>query len=405
MKNKISSLYLISIFKNVLKNAVVASFVDFLSSLNKDTSFDDLLKKYSDFIYVLYNSEFNQDFYSCLKHLIYTDENILSKGCTDCIRDNESILNTARYELSLFDELLKIDYEKIKSSLLEKYEDKSEIINHLPVFYSCSKCSFDLDEILKSYLEKGFGEFSCYSAFKFTEDKKIIPIKNFNSLTFNDLKNYEYQQNIIKQNTKAFLEGKEANNILLYGDRGCGKSSSVKALIDEFADYNLKIIQVYKESFIYLSELYEKLSVLPLKFIIFADDISFDEDDKNFSSIKAILEGSLSDKPSNTLIYATTNRMHLVKESFSSRAGNEVHCNDTIDEIVSLSDRFGIMLTFSFLTKSEYLDIVKQIANDCGIEVNDKLYFDAEKFAALKAIRTPRVARQFITDYIAGIEL
>ena len=97
--------------------------------------------------------------------------------------------------------------------------------------------------------------------------------------------------------------------------------------------------------------------------------------------------------------------MHLVKESFSSREGNEVHCNDTIDEIVSLSDRFGIMLTFSFLTKTEYLDIVKQIAIDCCVEVNNKLYFEAEKFAALKAIRTPRVARQFITDYIAGIEL
>lgn len=405
MKSKITSLNLISIYKNVLKNEIVSTYVSFLLSINTNETFENLLKQYSNFIYILYNSEFKQDFFACLKHLIYTDENILSKGCSDCIRDNESIINTAKYELSLFDNLLKIDYEKVRSIFLEKYPENVDIIEHLPVFYSCSLCNFDFDEIMESYKNNGFGEFSCYSAFKFTEDKKIIPVKNFNSLSFDDLKNYEYQQNVIKQNTKAFLEGKEANNILLYGDRGCGKSSSVKALIDEFSDYNLKIIQVYKESFIYLSELYEKLSKLPLKFIIFADDISFDEDDKNFSSIKAILEGSLSDKPKNTLIYATTNRMHLVKESFSSREGNEVHCNDTIDEIVSLSDRFGIMLTFSFLTKLEYLDIVKQIAIDCCVEVNDKLYFEAEKFAALKAIRTPRVARQFITDYIAGIEL
>ena len=135
------------------------------------------------------------------------------------------------------------------------------------------------------------------------------------------------------------------------------------------------------------------------------DDISFDEDEKNFSSIKATLEGSLTNKPSNAIIYATTNRMHLVKESFSSREGSEVHYNDTIDELVSLSDRFGIMLTFSSLTKNEYLDIVKQIASDCCVKIDENLLKEAEKFAALKAIRTPRVARQFINDYISSIEV
>ena len=173
--------------------------------------------------------------------------------------------------------------------------------------------------------------------------------------------------------------------------------------MNEFCEYNLKIIQISKESFIYLSELYDLIRDLPLKFIIFADDISFEEDDKNFSSIKAVLEGSLSDRPQNAVIYATTNRMHLVKESFSSREGSELHLNDTIDELVSLSDRFGIMLTFTSLTKTEYLDIVKQIAQDCCVEVNDKLYKEAEMFAALKSIRTPRVARQFITDYLANL--
>ena len=142
---------------------------------------------------------------------------------------------------------------------------------------------------------------------------------------------------------------------------------------------------------------------MPLKFIIFADDISFDEDEKNFSSIKAILEGSLSNKPSNVLIYATTNRMHLVKESFSAREGNEIHYNDTIDEMVSLSDRFGITLTFSSLTKNEYLDIVKQIANDSCVEVNDELLKQACTFSMQKGIMTPRIARQFVNDFIANI--
>lgn len=404
MGNKITSLLLISIFKNVIEDSIVSKFIDFIKLINSNSLFDDVVKSYSDFIFELYNKQDNQNLYEYINHLIYTDENILSRGCSDCIKENEQILETARYELHLFDELLKFDYKKIIEILNAKYADNKDVIEHFPVFYANNANLFDLDDILSSYKQFGYGIFSCYSAFKFNENKEIIPVKYFETLTFSDLKNYDYQKNIIKQNTKAFLEGKSANNILLYGDRGCGKSSTVKALINEFNDYNLKIIQVYKESFIYLGDLYEKIRNLPIKFIIFADDISFDENDKNFSSIKAILEGSLSNMPSNTLIYATTNRMHLVKESFSSREGNEVHCNDTIDEIVSLSDRFGIMLTFSLLNKNEYLDIVKQIASDCCIDINDGLLKKAEMFSALKGIRTPRVARQFINDYISAIE-
>ena len=333
--------------------------------------------------------------------MVYTDENIISKGCSNCIKENEQLLNTARYELTLLDNLLAFDYKTIKDLFLFKYPRMKEVLKHLPLFYTSGINHFNLEEIIDSYKNKGYGVFSCYSAFKYSQNNEIKPVEYFDTISFDDLKNYEYQQNVIKQNTLAFLQGKNANNVLLYGDRGCGKSSTVKALINEFSDYNLKIIQVYKEAFLHLPELYEKLRNLPLKFIIFADDISFDEDEKNFSSIKAILEGSLSNKPSNTLIYATTNRMHLVKESFSSREGNEVHYNDTIDEMVSLSDRFGIMLTFSSLTKNEYLDIVKQIADDCCVEFSDELLKEAYSFTMQKGIMTPRVARQFINDYIA----
>ncbi len=397
---KLSSFLLVSIFKNVIDDKIISKFILFLKSINVNENFDTLAKIYSEFIYMLYSSDFGSNLYNYLYHLIYTDENILSTGCSDCIIENEQILQTARYELSLFDELLNFDYEKIKQLCYEKYPTMKDIIDHFPKFYSNGN-SFDLDNLLDSYLKNGYGIFSCYSAFKYNENKEVIPVKYIDPITFSDLKNYDYQQRVIKQNTKAFLEGKNANNILLYGDRGCGKSSTVKALINEFSDYNLKIIQVYKESFIYLSELFEKIRNLPIKFIIFADDISFNEDDKNFSSIKAVLEGALSDKPKNALIYATTNRIHFVKESFSSREGNEVHCNDTIDEIVSLSDRFGILLTFSLLNRNEYIDIVKQIASDCCINMNDELIKKAEMFAALKGIRTPRTARQFINDYLA----
>lgn len=405
MKNIVTSLLLVSIFKNILKDGVISAFVKLISLISSTDDINEILKAYSQFTSNLYEKSESQNFYLYFKKLIYTDENILSRGCSECISENNLILDTAKYELSLFDELVSCNYQELKQELISKFSNLSNVLEHLPFFSVDEAEAFNLDDILLSYRHKGFGIFSCYSAFQYTKEKEIIPIKNFDTLSFSDLKNYEYQKDVIKQNTKAFLEDKEANNILLYGDRGCGKSSTVKALLNEFSSSNLKIIQVYKESFVHLQELFQKLRNQPTKFIIFADDISFDENDKDFSSIKAILEGSLANKPTNSIIYATTNRMHLVKETFTSREGNEVHYNDTIDEMVSLSDRFGIMLTFSLLTKSEYLDIVEQIAIDCCVEVNDILYKEAEAFAALKSIRTPRVARQFIVDFIAKHEL
>ncbi len=391
-------LLIISVFKNILNNKTVSAFVEFISNLENVSDLDIILKSYSDFISLLYKCQPDVNFYMYLKNLIYSDENVLS------VNNTNEIVSSAKFELLLIDNLLSYDYTTIKKELSEKFSACSDLISHLPFYSVLGIIPFNIDDIINSYKTNGFGVFRRHSAFRFTQKGEILPVLNFNALTFNDLKNYEYQKEIIKKNTEAFINGKQANNILLYGDRGCGKSSTVKALINEFKDCNLKIVQVYKESFMYLSELFEQLQKQPLKFIIFADDISFDEDDKNFSSVKAVLEGSLSDKPANTIIYATTNRVHLVKESFSSREGNEVHCNDTIDETVSLSDRFGIMLTFSILTKREYLEIVDKIAADYSIEINEELHKKAEEFAALKAIRTPRTARQFIVDYIADLK-
>ena len=405
MKTTVTALKLVTIYKNVLKDDVISSFVDFISLLTMCDNFDEILKGYSKFIAKLYEKEPFQNLFMHLKNLIYTDENVISKGCSSCSFDNKYLIDTAKYELSLFDKLLEFDYSRIKNEFVSRFPAMSDLLTHLPIYKIDVKENFDINAIINSYDYKGYGVFPCYNAFYFTKDKEIVPVENFDDIRLSDLKNYEYQKSVIVNNTKSFLDCRQANNILLYGDRGCGKSSTVKALINEFSRSNLKIVQVCKESFIYLSELFEILRNQPANFIIFADDISFDENDKDFSSIKAALEGSLTSKPQNVVIYATTNRMHLVKETFSSREGNDVHYNDTIDEMSSLADRFGIMLTFSLLTKKEYLDIVEQIAIDCCVEVNDTLYKEAEAFAALKSIRTPRVARQFIVDFIAKHKL
>ena len=405
MKLKLTSLYLISIFKNILNDKVFTSFVDFLKTMDSETEFDEILKKYSIFINNLYENGKNQNLYEYINNLINIDENIISNGCGCCKKDNEDIINTAQYELSLIQNIISISYEEIKEKLKNNFASMSELIDHLPKYQINGIKDFDIKEIINQYNKRGFGIFACYNAFKLDKNGELKVIEYVDNITFNDLKNYEYQQNIIKQNTLSFLNDKTANNILLYGDRGCGKSSTVKALINEFNEYNLKIIQVYKESIINLPELFDKIRNLPLKFIIFADDLSFNEDDKDFSSAKAIIEGSLSNCPKNAIIYATSNRMHLVKESFSAREGNEIHYNDTIDETVSLSDRFGIMLTFSSLTKNEYLDIAHQIANDCCVKVNDKFDNEAMIFSMQKGIMTPRIARQFINYYISNYEV
>ena len=402
MKIKLTSLYLISIFKNILNDEIFTSFIDFLKIMEAESDFDEILKNYSIFINKFYEKSDNQNLYNYVYKLIKTDKNIISTGCGCCKKDNESIINTAQYELSIIHKIISISYEEIKEKLKNNFASMSELIDHLPSFSIEGIKEININEIIYEYKNNGFGIFACYNAFKMEKTGDVKPIEYVDEITFKDLKNYEYQQNVIKQNTLSFLNDKTANNILLYGDRGCGKSSTVKALINEYSEYNLKVIQVFKESFIKLPELFETIRNLPLKFIIFADDLSFNEDDKDFSSIKAIIEGSLSNCPKNAIIYATSNRMHLVKESFSAREGNEVHYNDTIDETVSLSDRFGIMLTFSSLTKNEYLDITHQIANDCCVEITDTLDKEAMAFSMQKGIMTPRIARQFITFYLSN---
>ena len=398
MEKFLSSLKLICIYKNVINDEIVSKFLKVLSEIKK-SGYDDILASYTDFISLFYEKEKTLNFFNYIKFLIFTDENLVSKNANNTKLSNE-ILITAEYELSVISNIFEYNYNFIKDEINERFPKFEELTQHLPIFYTKGYSRFYLKDILNTYKTNGYGMLSCYNAFKFDNECSIIPVKNFDCTTFKDLKNYEYQKNIIRNNTLSFLNGNSANNILLYGDRGCGKSSTVKALINEFSSYNLKIVQIQKDNIVNLPELYEKLRDFPAKFIIFADDISFEEDDKNFSAIKAVLEGSITSTPKNTLLYATTNRIHLIKESFKSREGDEIHYNDTIDEAVSLSDRFGIVLTFSSLNKKEYVEIVTKIASDYSISINDEFLKSAVSFTMQKGIMTPRIARQFITDYL-----
>ena len=225
----------------------------------------------------------------------------------------------------------------------------------------------------------------------------IVPVKNPDKTRLSDLGGYERERKAVIDNTIALIEGKPAANVLLYGDSGTGKSSSVKAIANEFIDRGLRLIELRKNQLRLMPDLLDTLSLNPLKFILFIDDLSFTQNDDDFAALKAILEGSVSAKAGNLAIYATSNRRHLIKESFGDRDGDDLHVNDTIQELVSLSERFGLTVTFQKPDKEKFIEVVNGLADNYGIKMDrDELAFKAESYAVRRNGRSPRIAKQFI---------
>ncbi|MBQ8882613.1 MAG: ATP-binding protein, partial [Clostridia bacterium] len=212
---------------------------------------------------------------------------------------------------------------------------------------------------------------------------------------------YESERQSVIDNTQAFVDGHPALNTLLYGDAGTGKSSTVKAVANAFFDKGVRLIELRKDQLCHLPFVMGKIADNPLKFIIFIDDLSFNRSDDNFSMLKAALEGSASAKADNAVIYATSNRRHIIKESFGDRDGDDVHINDTLQETLSLSERFGLTVFFSKPNKNLYLTIVKQLAKKWGVSMDEnELEIKAEAFALRKGNRSARCAEQFIEGLI-----
>lgn len=255
-------------------------------------------------------------------------------------------------------------------------------------------------EILNNLSKTGYGIFARYHMFS-VKDGVMLPVKHPDTQRLSDFSGYEPERNLVIANTKALLSGSPCNNVLLYGDAGSGKSSTVKAIANEFREDGLRLIEVKKNELFHLPDIMDTLSENPLKFIIFIDDLSFAADDSDFGALKAILEGSVSGRSRNIAIYATSNRRHLVKENFSDRAGDDIHRQDTLQELTSLSARFGLKITFSRPEKKLYAQIVSQLAQQHGIELPEQeLYIKAEAFALRNGGRSPRTAKQFI-EYLA----
>lgn len=379
----------LSVFRNILDTDTMQSFISFLT---EQDNLQDKLNFFGEFIYSL--ADYDYSFSNFLCNAVLTNENKYIVSVAQNKEISKTLLENTKNELKLFSKLSKINAEKLFS--------ETDFKGYIPNFENTQTDFVKLyEKQIKNISKVGYGIFATAKMFKVL-DEQIIPIKSADEISVDSFVGYKEQRNQIFDNTKALCKGKPAANILLYGDAGTGKSSTVKACANFFYNEGVRLIEIRKDQLLSLSYIMGKIIDNPLKFIIFIDDLSFNKNDDSFSMLKAALEGSASAKAKNAVIYATSNRRHIIKESFADRNNNDdIHINDTIQELTSLSDRFGLTVYFEKPNKNLYLEIVFALAARNKIKMGkDELSLKAETFALNRGNRSPRVAEQFINSLI-----
>ena len=331
---------------------------------------------------------------------IHYDTNVLTQSVDKPVSDD--VRAAADFDLYTINSLISLSGSDFLDFARKAYRSCADLFDALPGFSAGTPLPFgNCEGLLQMYRKKGSGYFARANAFTII-DGMPQPIANPDPIRLSDLKGYAVQKKAIRDNTLSLLAGKNANNILLYGDKGCGKSSTVKAIANEYADRGLKIIEMPMDQIKQFLAICSMIERSPFTFILFLDDLSFTAEDERFVALKAFIEGGVAGKPHNMAIYATSNRRHIIRENFSDRNGDDVHVRDAMQSASSLSDRFGIEITFSNPVKNEYLYIVDRLAEDYGLDLpEERLHLLAERFAIRKNGRSPRTARQFITHQLA----
>jgi predicted AAA+ superfamily ATPase len=255
-----------------------------------------------------------------------------------------------------------------------------------------------VNKLIEYYTLYGCGKTAGFAAFRWDEEAGLIGIKHTDRIRLDDIVGYEYQKDVLMKNTEAFLANKPANNVLLAGARGTGKSSSVKALVNEYYQSGLRLVEVHKHQLRFLHKIMEGLRGRSQKFIVFLDDLSFEESETDYKHLKSVIDGGVEAKPDNVLLYATSNRRHLIRENWSDRAGTQdVHSADSVHEKISLSDRFGITLTYPAPDQNEYLRMVEAIAKRNAVDLpEEELRKKALRWEMSHSGRSGRVAQQFV---------
>ena len=381
--NRLNDLYQrlsgIAVFRNVLKLRTISSLLNMLREQTPASC--------GEFVHALYRHGSNLSDY--IIKAVTEDENcyLLRKARREQI--SPAMENAAAKELGLFQEISMLTTEDVRTAM--------GYMGYLPEW---ENTHYDFRALYADRIDKlftkGYGIFAKYTAFMLKEHI-VEPVLTPDPQRLSQLPAYETQRKKVIDNTLALIKGRPAANCLLYGDAGTGKSSTVKAVVNEYAHKGLRLIELKKSQLHELPDVMESIADNPLKFIIFIDDLSFSSDDEDFGALKAVLEGSIASKASNAVIYATSNRRHLVKESFSDRTGDDIHARDTREELASLSERFGLKVTFLKPDKDTYLTIVEHLAKQYGIAYDrEELFTKAEAYALRRSGRSGRAARHFV---------
>ena len=364
-----------------------------------------------------------------LTFYLVANENPFSITCEKVGANDGSVNNFAKNDFRVFKALFDYDFSKIEQALgidcfsqISDYKaiEKKELMYNKNVSEKIITLSSKLEQakdeneffdcVTEFYKDYGVGMFGLNKAFRIKEktqgDIAFIPINNMDKVMLDDLVGYEIQKQKLVENTAAFVEGRKANNVLLFGDSGTGKSTSIKAIVNEFYPQGLRMIEIYKHQFKDLSNVIAQIKNRNYRFIIYMDDLSFEEFEIEYKFLKAVIEGGVETKPDNILIYATSNRRHLIKETWNDRndveQDNGMHRSDTMEEKLSLVNRFGVTINYSKPTQKEYFNIVVELAHRQGIQMSEEeLCKEANKWELSHGGISGRTAQQFI-NYLAG---
>jgi predicted AAA+ superfamily ATPase len=442
MKNLLSGLI---VYKNMNRGEILHSLAYILEEYKTSKSSQvDFEAKKSDFVNAIYEQihhlldiatefGFNENLWqNYLSFIIATSENPFSITCEKLGPKEGSVNQFAKSDFNVFKKLFDYDFSYIEEDLgiscfttitnyrsIEKstkryYKSVSDKVRSLSKDISEAKDGDEIFEIVTNFYKTyGVGTLGLNKAFRIGyrfnshNERQVLldPINNTDDIVLDDLIGYEIQKKKLIDNTESFVNGKSANNVLLFGDSGTGKSSSVKAILNEYYGRGLRMIEIYKHEFKDLSKVIAQIKNRNYKFIIFMDDLSFEEFETEYKYLKAVIEGGLETRPDNVLIYATSNRRHLIRETWSDRSDmdEELHRSDTMQEKLSLASRFGVTINYSAPTYKEYIEIVKGIARSTGrLKISEE---DLEQQAKMWELShggvSGRTARQFI-NYLIG---
>ena len=312
-------------------------------------------------------------------------------------RSDSELEGAARRDVDALLQLARLGAEDIRVALKPILtEEYVSVLDNLPAWETGAPFTFE--ELSAFYRENGAGLYAKYRAFLW-EEGQLVPVADPDCPHPVELLGYDQQRKQVLDNTRLLVEGKPSNNVLLFGDGGTGKSATVKSMLYLPGMENLRLIEIQKENLVGMPRLIRSLAGRRQSFILFIDDLAFDQDDKTYSSLKTILEGGLEKRPPNVAIYATSNRRHLVRQTFSDRAGDEVDAFETISEKTALAERFGLRIPYMTMSKVEYLALIDHLAGLYHVEMDrEVLHAKAMEWEIRHAGRTPRVARQFIAS-------